>query len=108
MKLIDSLVVLATVLISILFFSARTRTTWSMRERVRRALGARMLVQAAVALWVSVLILVDGTFVLNGQFQLRVSPTLMLVGTIILLALGCYWIFRGRMLLKSRRVFSNR
>lgn len=106
MELTDWIIILAIVLIAIAFFCGRAPASWSLENRARRFTGTRLLVQAALALWTALLILVRGLFALDGLPGMRATPHTILTGAAVLVAFGCYWSIRGSKLLKPRRLFS--
>ncbi|RFU48037.1 hypothetical protein [Paraburkholderia sp. DHOC27] len=106
MELTDWIVILAIVLMAIAFFCSRTPAGWSLENRARRFTGARLLVQAALALWGAVLMLVRGLFVLDGLLGMRLAPHTILLGVAVLTVCGFYWSIRGSKLLKPRRLFT--
>jgi hypothetical protein len=106
MELTDWLVILAAALFAIAFICGRAPAGWSLENRARRFTGMRLLVQAALALWGALLILVRGLFAFDGLLGLRPAPHIILVGVAVLVLCGCYWSIRGTKLLKPRRLFT--
>jgi hypothetical protein len=106
MELTDWIVILAIVLIAIAFFCGRAPASWSLENRARRFTGTRLLVQAALALWAALLLLVRGLFAFDSLPGMRLAPQTILMGAVILVVFGCYWSIRGSKLLKPRRLFT--
>src|SRR4051794_23779185 len=106
MELIDWIVILAIALMAIAFCCARTRANWSHDNRARRLTGARLLVQAACALWAALLIVARGLFAIDGLPGVHAAPPEILMSVAILIVCGCYWSIRGSRLLKPRRLFA--
>ncbi|SEA84432.1 hypothetical protein [Paraburkholderia sartisoli] len=107
MELTDWIVILAAALIAIAFFCLRAPTAWSLENRVRRFTGARLLVQAAIALWSALLLLQRGVFSLDDIAGLRPTPHVVIACALMLGVAACYWSVRGTRLLKPRQLFAT-
>jgi hypothetical protein len=106
MELTDWVVMLAIVLIAIAFFCSRTPARWSLENRARRFTGARLLAQAACALWAGLLIVVRSFSPVEALPGKPLAPHMILAGAAVLIAFGCYWSIRGSRMLKPRRLFT--
>jgi predicted metal-binding membrane protein len=106
MELTDWIVILAVALLATAFYCRRAPARWSLENRGRRFTATRLLVQAVLALWAALLIVVRGLFVLDGLLGMRPPPHMIVAGALVLIALGCYWSIRGTKLLKPRRLFT--
>jgi hypothetical protein len=106
MELTDWVVILAIVLIAIAFFCSRTPARWSLENRARRFTGARLLVQAACALWAAVLIVVRDFCAIDALPGRPLAPHTMLTSAAVLIGFACYWSIRGSKLLRPRRLFT--
>jgi hypothetical protein len=106
MDLTNWVIILALALISIAFFCTRAPANWSLENRARRVTGTRLLAQAVLAFWAALLVVVRGLFTLGGKAATHVSPSTVIVSALLLMVASGYWSFRGRRLLKPRRLFS--
>jgi len=107
MDLMDWIVILAIALTAIAFFCSRGGRKGSLVDRARHAHGTRLLVQAALALWLALLMLVRSFVVPRGAtFGLALNPRMVLAVAFALVAVGGIWLFRASRLLKPRRIFS--
>jgi hypothetical protein len=108
MPFADWLIVLAIALMVIAFFCRRRRSCRSLSERARRLRGMRLLAQATVALWAALLIVHRGlTAPASVPFGLGQSLPLAFGAALMLTVSGCLWSFRGRRLLRQRRMFGT-
>lgn len=114
MNLTNWLIMLAAALLWVAFFCLRTRSEWSLENRARRRTGARLMVQAVLASWSALLIIVhgaDGLVPLIGQphrspYVPPCTPPMLLSGALLLGTLGGYWFVRGARLLRPRKLFT--
>jgi predicted metal-binding membrane protein len=110
MNLTNWLIMLAAALLWVAFFCLRTRSEWSLENRARRRTGTRLIIQAVVASWGALLIIVhgaDGLIPFIGrQYGPHYTPSALLFGALLLLALGSYWFVRGARLLRPRKLFT--
>jgi cytochrome bd-type quinol oxidase subunit 2 len=106
MDLTNWIIMLAVALFGVAFFCLRTRTEWSLENRVRRRTATRLIVQAVLASWCALLIIVHGA---NGPARHVVphyTPSMLLLGALLLILLGGYWFVRGVRLLRPRKLFT--
>jgi hypothetical protein len=106
MELTDWIVILAVALFAITVYCRRPPVRWSLENRARRLTATRLLVQAVLSLWATLLILVRGLFVLDGLLGMRPAPQMIIASAVVLIAFACYWSIRGSKLLKPRRIFT--
>jgi hypothetical protein len=105
MSLTDWIVILAIALLSIAFFTTRSPLHWSPLNRARRATGVRMLVQAAVSVWASLVIVGRDLLYAQGFLATHLTPHRLVIAAFGLMVCGVWWSFRARRLLKPRRIF---
>jgi hypothetical protein len=106
MDLTNWIIILAAALLGVAFFCLRTRAEWSLENRARRRTGTRLIVQAVVASWSALLIVVHGASGLARSIVPHYTPSMLLLGALLLSVLGCYWFVRGARLLRPRKLFT--
>jgi len=84
MDLTNWIIILAAALLGVAFFCLRTRAEWSLENRARRRTGTRLIVQAVVASWSALLIVVHGASGLARSIVPHYTPSMLLLGALLL------------------------
>ena len=107
MDLTNWIIILAVVLLAAGFFCLRTRAGWSLENRTRRRTATRLIAQAVLALWSAMLIVLHGTDGIARHATVpHTTPSMLLLGAMLLIVFGCYWLVRGARLLRPRKLFT--
>ncbi|WP_118179872.1 hypothetical protein [Paraburkholderia phosphatilytica] len=105
MSLTDWIVVLAITQLSIASFTTRSPLHCSPVNRARRVAGVRMLVQAVVAVWASLIIVGRDPLYAQGFLAAHLTPHTLIIAAFALMLCGVWWTFRASRLMKPRRIF---